>query len=113
MGLGQPALELRHAAPAAGLQIFLQLGQGHAGEFAGATGVVAPRVVEQRVHAAFAIGVKPGLDGGAGTAHRLRDAVQSQFALESQLHGQQSLAPRAGWFGVQPEGDEVSLAATI
>ena len=113
MGLGQPALELRHAAPAAGFQILLQFGQGCAGEFAGPAGVVAPGVMEQRVHAALAIGVKLGLDGGAGAAHRLRDAIQSQFALESQLHGQQALAPRSGRFGVQATGDEVRLAATI
>ena len=113
MGLGQPALELRHAAPTAGFQIFLQLGQGRTGEFAGPAGIVAAGVVEQRVHAAFSIGVKPGLDGGAGAAHRLRDAAQSQFALESQLHGEQTLAPRSGRFGVQAAGDEISLAATI
>ena len=113
MGLGQPAPELRHAAPAAGLEIFLQLGQGRAGEFAGPTGVVRARVVEQRVHTALAIGVKPGLDGGAGTARGLRNLIQSQFALKSQVHGQQALASRSGWFGVQPAGDEISLAATI
>ena len=113
VGPGQPALELGHAAPAVGCQILLQLGQGRAGEFAGPAGVVAPGVVEPRERAALAIGVKPGLEGGAGTAHRLRDGLQPPFALASQWHGQQALAPRAGRFGVAAAGDEVRRAATI
>jgi hypothetical protein len=57
--------------------------------------------------------VKPSLDGGAGTAHRLRDAIQSQFARQTKLHGKQSLAQRAGRFSVQTADDQVSLTATI
>ena len=36
-----------------------------------------------------------------------------ELLLESQLHGEQTLAPRSGRFGVQAAGDEISLAATI
>ena len=57
--------------------------------------------------------MEPGLDGGAGTAHRLRDAIQAQFARQTELHGEQSLAQRAGRFSVQAAADQVSLTATI
>ena len=111
MGLRQPALGLRHAAPAAPFQIRLPINRRLAGGPAGATGVVATRVVEQRVHAALAAGVKPSPDGGAGTAHRRRDPLQSPLAGQTESDGEQPLTPRARGLVLQAAKDQVSRAA--